>query len=211
MRDEFYSAFNAKAAPLAQSEDLKIGNVPASLKASELVAMIEKPAKAVGLLLEDGLIERILKDIAQNSEAPSSTLPLLEFTLTELWKLRSSGTLTHKAYQNIYGVTGSLARWADDAYSDLPDIDQGLAESLITSLVHLGDESQGLPHTRRRRLLSEFEGFPHYIIKHFADRRLIVTSDDVIELIHDALLREWQNSRLDKKRSRQHTYLGDRY
>lgn len=192
MRDEFYSAFNAKAAPLAQSEDLKIGNVPASLKAGDLVAMIENPARAVGLMLEEGLIERILKDLAQNSEAPSSTLPLLEFTLTELWKRRSSGTLTHKAYQNIYGVTGSLARWADDAYSDLPDADQSLAESLITSLVHLGDESQGLPHTRRRRLLSEFEGFPQYIIKHFADRRLIVTSDDVVELIHDALLREWQ-------------------
>ena len=192
MRDEFYSAFNAKSALLAQSEDLKIGNVPASLKVDELVAMIENPAKTVGLLLEEGFIERILNDLAQNSEAPSSTLPLLEFTLTELWKRRSSGTLTHRAYQNIYGVTGSLARWADDAYSDLPDADQGLAESLITSLVHLGDESQGLPHTRRRRLLSEFEGFPQYIIKHFADRRLIVTGDDVVELIHDALLREWQ-------------------
>jgi len=196
MRDDFYSAFNAKAAPLAESEHLKIENVPGNLKRDELVAMIERPAEAVGLALEEGLTEMILKDVTTDGEARSSTLPLLEFALTQLWEKRRDGLLTHEAYQSIGGVTGSLARWADDAYSDLPKEDQLLAESLLTSLVHLGDETQGLPDTRRRRTLTEFDDSTRSVIKHFTDRRLIVTSGETVELVHDALVREWGRLRV---------------
>ena len=191
MRDDFYSAFNAKAAPLAESEHLKIENVPGIIKREELVAMIERPAEAVGLSLEEGLTELIIKDLTRDGEARSSTLPLLEFALTQLWEKRCDGRLTHEAYQSIGGVTGSLARWADDAYSDLPKADQMLAESLLTSLVHLGDEAQGLPDTRRRRTLTELDVSARSVIKHFTDQRLIVTSSEMVELVHDALVREW--------------------
>ena len=194
MRDEFYSAFNAKAATLAESEYLRIENVPGTLKRNELMAMIKQPAAAVGLALEDGLPELIVKDLlTKTGEARSSSLPLLEFALTQMWEKRRDGWLTHDAYQSIGGVTGSLGRWADDAYSDLPKEDRTLAENLLTSLVHLGDESQGLPDTRRRRNLSDLANSEsaQRVITHFANRRLIVTSNDVVELIHDAILYEW--------------------
>jgi len=194
MRDEFYSAFNAKAAPLAESDHLKIENVPGTLRWNELMAMIKQPAEAVGLTIEDGLPEQIVKDVlTSGGEARSSSLPLLEFALTQLWERRRDGLLTHDAYQSIGGVTGSLGRWADDAYSDLPKEDRTLAENLLTSLVHLGDESQGLPDTRRRRNLSDLANSEsaQRVITHFANCRLIVTSNDVVELIHDAILYEW--------------------
>ena len=196
MRDEFYSAFNAKASPLAESGHLKIENVPGTLKKNELMAMIESPAAEVGITLEEGLTERIIGDLTRNGETPSSTLPLLEFTLTQLWESRRDGVLTHDAYQDIDGVTGSLARWADEAFSYLAKEDQTLAEGLLTSLVHLGDEAQGLPDTRKRRSLSEFDEPARRVIRHFADRRLVVTRSESAELIHDTLLREW--GRLEK-------------
>jgi len=116
----------------------------------------------------------------------------------QLWEKRRDGLLTHEAYQSIGGVTGSLARWADDAYSDLRKQDQALAESLLTLLVHLGDEAQGLPDTRRRRTLIELgiSDSARRVIKHFADRRLIVTSGEMVELVHDALVREWDRLRV---------------
>jgi WD40 repeat protein len=193
MRNDFYSAFNAKAASLAESEHLKIENVSGNLKHDELVAMIERPAKAVGLALEEGLTELILKDVTTDGEARSATLPLLEFTLTQLWEKRRDGLLTHEAYQAIGGVTGSLARWADDAYSELPKTDQVLAESLLTSLVHLGNEVEGLPDTRKRCRLNELgeSESMRRVIKHFVDRRLIVTNGEMVELVHDAMVREW--------------------
>ncbi len=135
--------------------------------------------------------ERIIGDLTRNGEAPSSTLPLLEFALTQLWERRRDGVLTHDAYQDIDGVTGSLTRWADDAFSRLAKEDQTLAEGLLTSLVHLGDEAQGLPDTRKRRSLSEFDEPARRIIEYFTDLRLLVTSSESAELIHDTLLREW--------------------
>ena len=191
MRDDFYSSFNAKSVLLATSEHLKIENVPGILKREELAAMIENPAQVAGLGLEEGLAERILEDLLQNGEARSSSLPLLEFALAQLWEKRRDGLLTHDAYDSIGGVTGSLARWADEAYSDLPKADQPRAESLLTSLVHLGDEVQGLPDTRRRRSIAEFDEPTRRVIKHFADRRLLITESETVELVHDALVREW--------------------
>lgn len=193
MRDEFYSIFHAKAASLAESEHLQVENVPGYLKREELLAMIEKPIKKVGLKLEDGLVELILVDLMRDGEAPSSTLPLLEFALTQLWRNRHDGRLIHEAYEKIGGVTGSLARWADDTYSELSNEEQILARSLLTSLVHLGNEAQGLPDTRKRRKLTELElsDSAQVVVKQFTDRRLIATSGDIAELIHDSLVREW--------------------
>ena len=191
MRDDFYSAFNAKAALLAASPDKVVVDVPVTLERADLIAMIEQPAAAVGLALEEGLTDAIIKDATTDGSARSSTLPLLEFALTQLWDKRRDGLLTHDAYQLIGGVTGSLARWADDAYSDLPKADQPLAESLLTALVHLGDEAQGLPDTRRRRAKAEFDEATQNVITHFANRRLLVTSGKTVELTHDALVRGW--------------------
>lgn len=191
MRDEFYSVFNAKASLLAKSDHLKIENVPGTLEENELMAMIKRPAEEVGLIFEEGLAERIIEDLTRYGEVPSSNLPLLEFALTQLWERRRNGALTHDAYQEIDGVTGSLTRWADKAFSKLTKEDQTLAEGLLTSLVHLGDEAQGLPDTRRRRSLTEFEEPTRRVVKYFADLRLLVTSSETVELIHDTLLREW--------------------
>lgn len=193
MRDEFYSLFHANAAPLAQSDHIKVENIPGTLKNEELIAMIEKPSGMVGLALEEGLTELIVNDLTRNGEARSSTLPLLEFALQQLWEKRRDGWLTHDAYQMVGGVTGSLARWADDAYSELSKSDQLLAESLLTSLVHLGDEAQGLPDTRRRRRIEELNLSPRasHVLNHFIDRRLLVSIRDNLELIHDTIIREW--------------------
>ncbi len=192
MRDDFYSAFHAKAAPLAKSDHLTIENVPGTMGRNELVAMIERPAESVGLGLEEGLTELILNDVATQDETRSAVLPLLEFTLSQLWLKCRDGMLTHERYNVIGGVTGSLARWADDAYSELSEVDRASAESLLTGLVYLGDKAEGLPDTRRRRALVEFDEPARHVIKHFADHRLLVTSRNTVELIHDTLLREWK-------------------
>src|SRR5205823_1462092 len=72
--------------------------------------------------------------------------------------------------------------------------------------VYLGNESQGIPDSRRRHSLTELcrdesereavEG----VVLHLVNARLLVTSGDMhdiqsgqatVEMIHDALLREW--------------------
>ncbi len=195
MRDDFYSAFNAEAAPLAGSPYKTVVDVPVTLQDADLIAMIEGPAEAVGLAFEQGLVRTIFENACETDQtkgqARSTILPLLEFALTQLWELRKDGRLTHEAYRTIGGVTGSLAIWADDAYSRLPEDHQALTESLLLRLVHLGDEAQGLPDTRRRGMRTEFDETDSHVIEHFANSRLLVTSGETVELVHDALLDKW--------------------
>ncbi|MCI0507827.1 MAG: hypothetical protein L0Z73_17195, partial [Gammaproteobacteria bacterium] len=203
MRDEFYSTFNRLAPSLAYSEHKAPVDVPEALQPQELVDIIEKPAQVMGLRLEDGLTNAILKDVGEavpnikTGEKRSAILPLLEFTLTQLWERRQNGLLTHDAYLDIEGVTGSLARWADDAWSDLPKADRTLAQRILIGLVRLGDKSQSLPDTSRRMSLKELgeSEMVRRIVKYFVDRRLLVTSsvdgNETVEMIHDALVHEW--------------------
>jgi len=190
MRDDFYSIFNAKAAELARSEQIKIENIPGMLNHDELASMIEQPADMVGLSFEEGLTELIIKDLSRAGEIRSSMLPLMEFVLEQLWERRRDGLLTHEAYKAIGGVTGSLPRWADDAYSVLSRADQLRAERLFTSLVSLGDDSRGLPDTRRSRLLESFDISSKRVIQYFTDKRLITTNGQMIE-INGELIQQW--------------------
>jgi len=135
--------------------------------------------------------------------APGTILPLLEFALTGLWERRAEGLLTHTAYQAIGGVTGGLTQWADGVLSRMAEEQRRLARRVLTDLVHLGDESRNIPDSRRRRTLDELcrhkgeQEAMHQVVRLLADARLVVTGRDLatgqetVELVHDALLREW--------------------
>ena len=127
--------------------------------------------------------------------------------MTELWHRRVEGRLTHRAYEQIGGVIGGLARWCDQAYQALPAAQQPLVRPIVTSLVRPGDEAANIPPTRQRRTRDQLrvqtagtsQGGDEVdaVITALADRRLLVTSRDaisgepVVELVHETLIREW--------------------
>ncbi|MGH8902826.1 MAG: trypsin-like peptidase domain-containing protein [Egibacteraceae bacterium] len=216
LRDDFYGRLAAAAPGLMRLVGPGLVNVPAVLEADELAAVIEQPATSVGVSLEPGLAERIAGDAvmaAPPTDSPGSgagvtVLPLLEFALTELWQRREDGRLTHRGYEHIGGVVGGLARWCDHAYHALPAAQRPLARRIVTSLVRLGDEAADIPPTRQRRTLNQLraatagtsrdpDGEIDTVVAALADRRLLVTSRDpstgapVVELVHEALIREW--------------------
>jgi WD40 repeat protein len=213
MRDDFYDQF-VRQETLVEWLERSQGpvNVPQTLRQAEVIAIVQKPAEAVGLRFEDGLIEIIVKDAMEATALStdegrvtrSSNLPLLEFALTQLWERRENGMLNRNAYSAIGGVTGGLTQWADEVFYSLANEEkQRKARRIFTDLVHIGDESQGLPDSRRRMsldLLSRDEGEVdevHRVVQQLASARLLVTSYDIqskqemVEIIHDALLLEW--------------------
>ncbi len=209
MRDDFYAPLAESAPQLMGWVERNLVNVPALLEAHELAAIVEQPARTVGLGFEAGLVDRIVADaitasgsISEGQGARSTVLPLLEFALTQLWERRADGRLTHEAYDQIGKVTGGLARWCDRAFEELEDKLRPVARRVVTALVHLGVEAEGVPHSRRRRTIVELWPRPEQadavreVVQHLAAARLLVTSrqDDgreTVELIHEALLREW--------------------
>ncbi len=210
LRDDFYSRLAQQLPGLLPWLERALVNVPPSLEDRELMEIITGPAGIVGLRFEPGLADTIVRDAlesAVDAEAGrvgrSTILPLLEFTLTQLWEHRQDGMLTHAAYGLMGGVTGSLSQWADRAYYALDDQGRQMAHRILIDLIFLGDESQGLPDSRRRRQLSELihdeteQSRVHRIVTHLSDARLLVTGraapdqSETVEIIHDALLREW--------------------
>lgn len=213
MRDDFYAQLGARMPALMEKfNEFPALNVPAVLSRSELMDVVCKPAKVTGYDFEPGLSEIIVEDALENvttvqqDDTPSSRsaiLPLLEFALTELWKKNQDGELTFDAYKAIGSVTGALVQWADSAYRGYEEMP--LARHIFTKLVYLSDEENLMLYSRRRRTLSELTPSKEdpetvrTVVRHFADKRLFVTSDDAgpesVELIHDALIWEWKQLR----------------
>ncbi len=166
------------------------------LSRDELRSAIVEPAERVGMVLEEGLVANIIAEVGDQP----GTLPLLQYALTELYERREKRTLTNDAYIDIGGVTGALARRADETYRELDAAQQQAARQLFLRLVTLGE---GVEDTRRRTLLSELlsvgidADIMQQTIDTFGKYRLLTFDRDpstrtpTVEVAHEALIRQW--------------------
>jgi uncharacterized protein YjbI with pentapeptide repeats/energy-coupling factor transporter ATP-binding protein EcfA2 len=161
---------------------------------------ILKPAKQVSLNLEPELIAQMLTDV----EGSPGDLPLLQYTLTELWKHRTDNCLQLKTYTQLGGVMGTLQKRATQVYDSFSPEQQAAAQHIFLSLTQLGE---GTEDTRRRVLKQDLisprfpEALIDTIVQRLADEKLIVTSEQVekggsnreavIDVAHEALIRHW--------------------
>ena len=82
-------------------------------------------------------------------------MPLLQFTLQQLFERRNGHRLTLAAYREIGGVKGALSQHAEQTYAALPTDDhRRLVRALFMRLIDLGASEQDT--TRRRAAFSEF-------------------------------------------------------
>jgi WD40 repeat protein len=203
MRDEFYSRLVREAPVLGRALESGLRNVPPELTRSELTAIVASPATLLGLRFDADLVPRIVNDAIEQypggdvDTAANTVLPLLELTLTQLWTGASDGVLSHATYEQYRGLSGGIGRWADEALDRLGKLAEPAVRHILTGLVHLGDESQGTPDSRQRRTIASLCRSDSDLLAttamvgRLADHRLVITTEDVVELIHDALLREW--------------------
>jgi WD40 repeat protein/serine/threonine protein kinase len=172
-----------------QLADVKLG----PMTRQELERAIENPAARQGVLFEKGLAARILDDVGEDA----GRLPLLEFALTLLWERQVGGLLTHEAYEASGRVEGALAHYADDVYAMLSPGEQQQARSLFVQLVRPGE---GTEDTRRITTRTELGESNWALAQRMATSRLVVTSrgaagDETAEVVHEALIRGWEQLR----------------
>ncbi|BCK73063.1 hypothetical protein Srufu_070160 [Streptomyces libani subsp. rufus] len=174
----------------------------APLDADDLYRAITGPVAVVpGLWLEPGLAERIVEDAADQP----GRMPLVEFTLTRLWERRMRFMLTHTAYDELGGVAGTLARYADDTYrTHVSESEGAIARRLFLQLAR-PDERAG--YTRRATPVSQLDPAAVALARRLARGKLVVIShtsagSEIVELTHEALTRLWPRLRdwLDNSR-----------
>jgi hypothetical protein len=175
------------------------------MQPSELRDAICKPATQAGLTVEDALVTEILDDI---QGAPGS-LPLLQYTLKELWQRRQGNQLVLSAYQALGGINGTLDKRATELYESFDADEQWTVRHIFQQLTQLGE---GTEDTRRRVFLDNLISEPQHpaervkaVIERLSDKdnRLLVTSEVVskgneaerraiVDVAHEALIRYWR-------------------
>ena len=179
-------------------ELLRSATVPIAAPTAEAMQMmVEQPAGNEGVRFEPGLVERIVSDVV---DQPGS-LPLLEFSLTELFDQRTSDLLTRSDYVESGGVLGALGRRAESIHRQLDDAGQTTARQVFLRLVSVDESGRD---TRRRVRQAELQRIGidaeqvDSVVAVFADHRLLtidrdpITRGPTVELAHEAILSEWQ-------------------
>ncbi len=165
-----------------------------AMNSAELHEAIEKPAEAVGLKFQNGLVDALVREIVGEPAA----LPLLQFSLLQLWDARERNRVTWEAYRRLGGVTKALANTADRIYNDMLPEDQITTKRILLRLV----TPDGLEFTRRRvprKMLYSDEAYDRVerVLTRWIDARLLYVAkghtadDDQIEVAHEALVRNW--------------------
>ncbi len=160
----------------------------APMNRAELRAAIDQPAAHRQVRLEAGLTDHLI----QTTWDHPGQLPLLEFTLTELWAQQQQGWLTHAAYGAIGGVEAALANHAERVYAQLAGGDRHEMQRIFVQLVQPGVEA-----SRRLATLDEVGPTRWDLVSRLASARLVVTDRDAltgeqtVEIVHEALIRYW--------------------
>lgn len=157
-----------------------------------LTRVIVEPAQLAGVAFSSGLAEKI----AGEASRAAGSLPLLEFTLTELWPLQRERQISFDSYHGLGGVAGALNQHAEKAYYWLHDQlrldEQRIRRALLSMIRARGGAASAVRVTADRSHL----GTDWHVAQLLAepDRRLVILGSDgpeTAEIAHEALIREW--------------------
>ncbi|MET0565939.1 MAG: BTAD domain-containing putative transcriptional regulator [Acidimicrobiia bacterium] len=163
----------------------------------ELERAITRPAESVDVIVEPALLAALTAD----ATSEPGVLPMLQYTLTELFDSRRGATMTASAYESMGGLTRALVTRAESLFGALGSEGRAAAKQVFLRLVSL---NEGGGDTRRRALVSELksiestEGEVDHILRAFARHRLLsfdrdpVSRAPTVEIAHESLIRAWQ-------------------
>jgi eukaryotic-like serine/threonine-protein kinase len=161
------------------------------LSAADLREAVVGPARVNGVRFEsDAMIDTLVDAVASDPGG----LPLLQFTLAELWPARDveRGLIPARALAQLGGVDGGLAGHADAVLLALGGHERAAARRIVLRLVSSS-------HTRAVRDRDELIGDDRVAaaaLESLVSGRLVVARDTIAgtpsyELAHEALIRGW--------------------
>ncbi|MEP6760886.1 MAG: BTAD domain-containing putative transcriptional regulator [Sporichthyaceae bacterium] len=161
-----------------------------SMTDSDLRAAIVGPAQQVGLRLEPGLVELLVRDV----EGEPGALPLLSHALAETWERREAGVLTVEGYQATGGIREAVAQSAERMWESLAPPQRATARALMLRLVTVMPDGEP---AAARLPLSSVAGDPgrEQLLDLLARCRLVTTDEASVTVAHEAVIRAWPRLR----------------
>ncbi|MGW1586529.1 nSTAND1 domain-containing NTPase [Streptomyces sp. NPDC002386] len=171
------------------------------LTTAELREAVTGPAKAVGLELEPGLAELIVREVSADGPRgahDAGVLPLLSHALLATWQRRKAGRLTLAGYRAAGGIQGAVAATAERAWTSLDPAARSAARLLLLRLVRLGEDTQATRRRGTRRQLAQESADPgktEESLEALVRARLVTLDAETVEITHEALLHAWPRLR----------------
>ena len=181
----------------------------AEMQEDELRLAIEQPAASHGVVFETGLVEEIIKAV----RGQAGYLPLLQYTLNQLWEseVEDGGiqdrTLNIESYRRLGGVRGALQQRVSQIYESLTELEKLATQRIFLKLVGIG--GSGTTDTdwkpvRKREARSRFtEPLEQQVLTQLINANLLVSdtpaeqpeAEATVEIAHEILLTSWDELR----------------
>ncbi len=160
----------------------------------ELRAAVEKPAALVNLQFQEGIVDDLVKKVLGQPAA----LPLLQFTLSLLWKERDRNRITREVYDRTGDPLNALKASADQFYNALAPQSQIEVRRVLLELVRVDEllEAYRQP-VPMSRLLQAGRANTGEVIELLAENDYVritagaTAADAIVEVQHESLVRNW--------------------
>jgi hypothetical protein len=180
--------------------------------AAELAEIVRAPAAAAGLVFESddqhgALDERLLADAKT-----ADSLPLLQFTLRQLYERRreESGEtrLTHGAYEELGGLRGAIAEEAERAIAGLPPETLDALPRLLRRLAEPARDGKTLTLREVPQGDVAADKAEAALVEALLGARILIARTDAaghptLRLAHDAVLASWPKAASAAQASRE--------
>jgi len=186
LRIDFLS-FTSYCEPFNQAMNQNPKIILGLMNQKNLKRAIELPAKKLGVTFETGLTKRLLEEISKEA----GRLPLLEFVLDQFWQKMSNKIIAHKSLDDMGSISHAISYHADKIYQKHSQHQESIRR-IFLKLVHVGS---GTEDTRRVAKFKDFDKIDRDTLTLLATDRLIITTENTVEVVHEALIRKWKTLR----------------
>ena len=170
--------------------------MPPPFTPRELRRVIEEPASRIGLKINRSIVDDLVTEVLGDPTA----LPLLQFTLKQLWEHRERNRITWDTYRKIGKPSEALKRTAEKVYDDLRTFENHQTAERI--FLTLAQPSVGAEFLRRKVFRETLEALEapdrvNRVLQRFVDAGLIIETpgaergEDRFEVAHETLIRNW--------------------
>jgi cellulose biosynthesis protein BcsQ len=168
---------------------------------AEIREIIRGPARAAGIRFEQDATGEGVDDWLERDALEPGALPLLEFTLEQLYqRIAPNNRITITAYQEIGGVENAISHVAEQAYASVSARAQLTLPALLLSLVNHpddGDDRMSLREADRASVTAS--PAQQELVDALVSRRLLILSAEAgpygqhatLRAAHEALFLYW--------------------
>jgi len=171
--------------------------------------VISGPVAVGDARISNRLVQRLLNDMGDRYDQ----LPVLQHALMRTWNYWNEGNKTDNQldlihYEAIGGVNEALSRHADEAFYELNEEEKDICEKIFKTITEKRSDNDGIRRPTPLKEISQIVDEEEHVLIKIIDKFRIegralltpredveITSDSVIDISHEALMRVWYRLR----------------